>query len=62
MQYLQRQQGRCLQGAQSMQDVLRNEGYRLNQDFLASGGHPNELGHTHYAEMLCSWIKSKTHF
>ena len=47
------------QGDQNMQDVLRNEGYRLNKDFLAPGGHPNELGHAHYAEMLRSWIEAK---
>ena len=47
------------QGDQNMQNVLRNEGDRLNKDFLAPGEHPNEAGHKHYAKMLHSWIEAK---
>ena len=49
----------CHQGDQNMHDVLLLEGKRLNKNFLADGGHPNESGHEHYVEMLYSWIKAK---
>lgn len=43
----------------SMQDVLIAEGKRLGKEFLASGGHPNEAGHTHYVDLMMEWIKAK---
>jgi hypothetical protein len=47
------------QGNQNMKQVLESEGARLGKTFLADGGHPNELGHEYYVEMLYSWIKAK---
>ena len=47
------------QGDQNMKTVLKEEGIRLNKNFLAEGEHPNELGHEYYVEMLYSWIKAK---
>ena len=43
----------------SMQDVLIAEGKRLDREFLASGGHPNEAGHRHYVDLMMEWIKAK---
>ena len=41
-----------------MQDVLRAEGNRLDKEFLAPEGHPNEAGHEYYAKLLHAWIKA----
>ena len=43
----------------SMQDALIAEGKMLGKEFLASGGHPNEAGHKHYAKMLHCWAEVK---
>ena len=43
----------------SMDQILRTEGDRLGKQFLAPGGHPNELGHAYYVTLLTEWIKGK---
>ena len=43
----------------SMQECLKNEGQRLNKNFFASGGHPNEQGHEYYVELMWEWIKGR---
>ena len=46
------------QKGRNMQDVLRAEGNRLDKEFLAPEGHPNEAGHEYYAKLLHAWIKA----
>ena len=43
----------------AMDLCLEREGERLGRNFLASGGHPNELGHAYYVKLLLEWAKAK---
>ena len=43
----------------SMIKLLIQEGERLNKEFLASGRHPNELGHKYYVKLLLEWMQGK---
>lgn len=47
------------QQGRHMQEVLREEGQRLDKTFLAEGGHPNEAGHEYYAKLLHAWMRAK---
>jgi hypothetical protein len=47
------------QQGRHMQEVLQEEGKRLDKTFLAEGGHPNEAGHEYYTKLLHTWMRAK---
>jgi hypothetical protein len=43
----------------TMQEYLSKRGKELGRNYFADGGHPNELGHAEFTEIMAEWVQAK---